>query len=316
MSHPALISVDWGTSTLRGSLLATDGTIIARSAEGPGVQPKPADGFEPVLAELTAAWRKDYGPLPVIMSGMIGSRQGWHEIPYLACPVTVSDLATHLHTIDSAPIGRIHIVPGLVLAPSGQPPEVMRGEETQILGALAADPALPGASARMFVLPGTHSKWVWTADGTIVKFATYMTGEIFAALRYHTILGRLMPDGPSMFDRSAFDRGVVAGAADGPPGALLNRVFATRTLGLFDAIAPHGLESYLSGVLIGAELAAATGIDKHRAITIIGNSQLSQSYHTAARLLRIDARLASPDCAARGHFAIAQNAGLLKATPP
>ena len=231
MSHPALISVDWGTSTLRAALLAPDGTIIAHSEEGPGIQPNPAGGFEPVLTQLTATWRNDYGPLPVIMSGMIGSRQGWHEVPYLACPATVSELAAHLHIVFSAAIGNLHFVPGLVFAPSGQPPEVMRGEETQIMGALAADRTLPGASARVFVLPGTHSKWAWTADGAIVKFVTYMTGEIFAVLRNHSILGRLMPDGPSPFDEPAFELGVTAGAADGPPGALLNRVVDQRLSG-------------------------------------------------------------------------------------
>ena len=313
MPTPALISVDWGTTNLRCTLLAADGSIAARREGGPGIQPPPPSGFAAVLAHETADWTPGPRPLPILMSGMIGSRQGWIEAPYLPCPAGAADLAANLTRIDAGSLGVIHLVPGMATAPTGRPPEAMRGEETQIVGALTDQSPSSQGGERLFVLPGTHSKWVSTSAGAITAFATYMTGEIFSALRHHTILGRLMPEGTAPFHAVAFKKGVTAGAVEGHPGALLNRLFATRTLGLFDQLAAAALESYLSGILIGAELAAAAS---HQSFTIIGNAQLSQRYGRAAEILELDANVAAPDCAARGHWHIATAAGLVKEPHP
>ena len=247
------------------------------------------------------------------MSGMIGSRQGWVEVPYLPCPCTQTELAAHLHRIDTPLLGAVHIVPGLAIAGPEKPPEVMRGEETQIIGALTTTAAK--ADPQLIVLPGTHSKWATVAHGAIMAFTTYMTGDVFAALRHHTILGRLMPEAPAAHNRSAFDQGVRAGATAGPPGALLHRIFATRTLALFDRLAPDARESYLSGLLIGAELATATAGTGGGPITVIGSARLSRSYLDAAAVLGLDAHAGQDDCAVRGHWAIARAAGLMKANP-
>ena len=312
MKSPALISVDWGTTTLRCVLLDRDGAILDRRDDGPGIQPPPPLGFAGTLGREIKAWAT--GPLPILMSGMIGSRQGWVEVPYLDCPAGAGELAKALHQLDAGPLGSIYIIPGLARTAANTPPEVMRGEETQIIGALSTG-ATPAHGQRLFVLPGSHSKWATTSDGAITSFATYMTGEVFAALRHHTILGRLMPQGETPFDAAGFDRGVDAGALSGHPGSLLNRLFATRTLGLFDRLPASALESYLSGLLLGAELATAAATSPG-ALTIIGSAKLSRNYLRAAQRLGFTADIAMPDCAPRGHWLIARAAGLLKATTP
>jgi 2-dehydro-3-deoxygalactonokinase len=311
MSLPALIAVDWGTSSLRATLVGRDGALLEHRSGGPGILAVAAGGFGAVLASVVGEWR---GAIPMLLSGMIGSRQGWVEAPYLACPAGGAEIAKALLAIDGGALGTVHIAPGLAVNVTGSAPDVMRGEETQIIGALHAT----GLSDGLFVLPGTHSKWVTVVDGRIVGFATFMTGEIFAALRHHTILGRLMPDGAELVDEMAFKRGVEAGAAEGPPGALLQRVFAARTLGLFGQLPAEALSSYLSGLLIGAELAAAI-VDRRRTsqFRIIGSAAaLTKRYRVAADVLTLDARLAPDDCAARGAWVLACASGLIESKMP
>ena len=143
-----------------------------------------------ILAAAVAPLRARHGPLPVLMCGMIGSRQGWAEAPYCRLPAGLAELAGSLHAMPGGR-QRIAIVAGVASLPADAAPDVMRGEETQVLGALAAMRLSDG----LFVLPGTHSKWVTVVDGRITAFKTYMTGEVFAAMKDHTILGRLMADG-------------------------------------------------------------------------------------------------------------------------
>ncbi len=314
MRQPALIAVDWGTSALRAALLARDGMPLAELTGGPGILAVPANGFGAVLGAFIRGWRTGHPALPILLSGMIGSRQGWVEVPYLACPSDVPRLSAALHPHGAGALGTVHIVPGLSVDPPGAAPDVMRGEETQIAGALHAT----GTSEGLFVLPGTHSKWVSVSNGQIVSFATYMTGEVFAALRHHTILGRLMPDDGGRVDTFAFKRGVEASAASGPPGALLHRIFATRTLGLFDRLPAASLASYLSGLLIGSEIAAACADNRpQRHITIVGSAPaLAEHYRAAASALGLEAHLAPADCAAHGAFVIARAAGLIEGSTP
>ena len=314
MRQPALIAVDWGTTALRAALLARDGTLLAELSGGPGILAVSTNGFGAALGAFIQGWRDQHGHLPILLSGMIGSRQGWVEVPYLACPADVALLAKSLLPHDAGAMGTVHIVPGLSVDPPGAAPDVMRGEETQIAGALHA----AGANEGLFVLPGTHSKWVNVSDGRIEGFATYMTGEVFAALRHHTILGRLMPDDGGRVDTFAFKRGVEASAAEGPAGALLHRVFATRTLGLFDRLPAASLASYLSGLLIGSEMSAAcTDKRAQRHFTIVGSAPaLAENYRAAASILALEARVAPADCAARGAFVIARAAGLVESSSP
>jgi 2-dehydro-3-deoxygalactonokinase len=297
MAQPQLIGLDWGTTSCRAYLIGADGSVLERLVDGPGILRVQNGAFGPALDAMIGGWPK----LPVILSGMIGSRQGWVEAPYAHCPAGADDIVTALASIAHADVG-IALVPGLSTE-NGEMPDVMRGEETQILGVLA----LSKNESGLFLLPGTHSKWAEVAGGRIVSFRTFMTGEVFGALKHHTILGRLMSDGES--DAEAFMRGVCEGAALGSAGALLNRIFATRTYGLTDKLADTALADYLSGLLIGAEVSEATRQTKG-AVTIIASPALAQRYTDALRLLGRSGTLAPDDCVAAGHWRIARAAGL------
>jgi 2-dehydro-3-deoxygalactonokinase len=294
----SLIGLDWGTTSCRAYLVGADGAVLERVADGPGILKVEGGAFGAALDAMIGRWDARF---PVVLSGMIGSRQGWREAPYAQCPAGPGDVVQALGRIDHA--GRtIALVPGLATENDGMP-DVMRGEETQIFGALA----LSGRDSGLFLLPGTHSKWAVVQDGRIVSFRTFMTGEVFGALKDHTILGRLMRDGA---DAEGFARGIKEGAALGSAGALLNRVFATRTYGLMDRLSAGALADYLSGLLIGAEVAEAVRQTKD-AVTIIASAALAQRYTEALRLLGCEGTLAPQDCVAAGHGRLARAAGLI-----
>lgn len=304
MTGPAvLIGVDWGTSQFRAFLLDDAGAVLDRSQGPHGIMTVKDGNFAGVLQNQIGGWLAQR-PLPVIMSGMIGSRQGWVEAPYVACPAGLDDLAAGLVRV---PFERaeLFLLPG-VESRGVTMRDVMRGEETQIFGALAS----PGSAHGRFVLPGTHSKWVRVEDDRITGFSTYMTGEIFAACRNHTILGRLM----SGYEPSpaAFARGVADGARAGTPGALLNRLFGVRTAGLFGEIAGAELAEYLSGLLIGAEVADA-GAGSGEVVGIVASDELEERYSRACGELGIRTQVLDSDLALAGQLAIARRAGLVSA---
>jgi 2-dehydro-3-deoxygalactonokinase len=227
---------------------------------------------------------------------MIGARQGWVEAPYAPCPAGLREIASAIVTIETRTLGRIGLVPGVCASERPDSPDVMRGEETQILGALAA----MGRSEGVFVLPGTHSKWARVEGGRIVSFATYMTGEIFSALKDHTILGRLMAGGAQ--DEAGFGEGVRKALQLQRPGDVLHAVFMTRTLGLFDRLAPHQLQDYLSGLLIGCEL--LSGARGAQSAIVIGSPALTARYCAAGALLGLALEAAPGDCAVLGQVAL------------
>jgi 2-dehydro-3-deoxygalactonokinase len=298
--QPRLIGLDWGTTSCRAYLIGADG-VLARVADGPGILRVENGAFGAALDTMIGAWIAAHGTLPVILSGMIGSRQGWREAPYVRCPAGADDIVIALAQVDHAG-STIALVPGLLTENDGMP-DVMRGEETQIFGALK----LAGTDDGLFLLPGTHSKWAEVAAGRIVSFRTFMTGEVFGALKDHTILGRLMRGDAR--DCAGFARGVREGAALRGGAALLNRIFATRTYGLTGRLADTALADYLSGLLIGAEVAEATK-DTRAAVTVIASPALAARYTDALRLLGCDSALASEDCAAAGHWRLARAADL------
>ena len=301
MAAPRFVSVDWGTTSFRAALVAADGSISATTESAAGIMSIAAQGFQPVLAREIAPWRKVHGNLPIIMSGMIGSRQGWVEARYLATPVDLGRLGTALTWVDGGELGRIALVPGIETRDGRGVPDVMRGEETQVLGALTAT----GRQDGLFVLPGTHSKWVTVEGGRLVRFQTFMTGEVFAALKGHTILGRMMSEATQPVDRVAFNSGVADGAGRGLAGDLLNRIFAARTRGLVDGWHSAQLESYLSGLLIGAEIAAAaTSASAKGGVTIIANEKLTALYGQAADVIGITLSQAVAAPAIAGHLAL------------
>jgi 2-dehydro-3-deoxygalactonokinase len=299
VSDAKLIGLDWGTTACRAYLIGAKGALLER-ASGPGILKVEQGAFGVWLDSMIGGWIATHGVVPIILSGMVGSRQGWREAPYARCPAGAQDLVTTLVRFEHDGLA-IALVPGLATE-NDRMPDLMRGEETQIVGALALSDRNDG----LFLLPGTHSKWAEVAGGRIVSFRTFMTGEVFGALKEHTILGRLMREG---VDAGGFARGVLEGAALGSAGALLNRLFATRSYGLMGQLPDTALADYLSGLLIGAEAAEATRTASG-AVTIIASTALAQRYTVALGRLGRENALAPEDCVAAGHWRLAQAAGL------
>ena len=281
---PQLLALDWGTSSLRAFLMR-QGQVIETRQSAHGIQHLPLPGragFEQAFAAIAGDWIRRWPQLPVVASGMVGSAQGWREAPYVRCPATVKALAEQNITVASGLGQDILIAPGVLFDEADELPDVMRGEEIQIAGALLQNPKWSERSC--IVLPGTHSKWAQIEDGKIVRFATYLTGELFAVLCANSILGRLLPaatEGKAETDAAAFEMGLAAARRSGP-GDLSHQIFATRTLGLTGRLAPASLADYLSGLLIGHELVSGlTGAGNELAavpLVMIGEPSLCQRY--------------------------------------
>ncbi|ULU23669.1 2-dehydro-3-deoxygalactonokinase [Dyella terrae] len=300
-----LIGLDWGTSSLRAFLFDAHGEVSERRHRTWGVRQLPHGGFAGALADVLAGWPTG---LPLLSAGMVGSRQGWLEVPYINAPADLGALAAGIRSVDAGDGRSLHIVPG-VRDVTG--PDVMRGEETQVFGALPSD----ATGERTLVLPGTHSKWVTTHDGRITHITTLMTGELFALLRHHSILSAVVSDGEnSDIDTEAFDAGVRAARDSGEAGALL-RLFSARTLVLDGQLSPTSVPSYLSGLMIGEEwrIASTQGwLHADAPPLLVGDTAQRTLYHRAAALFGIHPIDAADDAAARGLWRLAIAARLLE----
>jgi len=264
---PQLIAVDWGTSSLRGARLDETGRVLEEKSAPLGILNVPNGDFAGVFASQFSDWMKPAGTVCLI-SGMAGSRQGWAEAPYVTCPAGPDELARHLHWIER---DRIALVPGLSDT-QGDVPDVMRGEEVQIFGAMR----LAGLADGLFVLPGTHSKWATVRGGRVTGFRTSMTGEVYGLFAQHSILARTL-DANAPLDEAAFRRGVArAGNGEG----LLHNAFGVRALGLFGRLSPAESASYLSGLLIGEEL-RQQALTQGGEVIVIGASALVERYALA-----------------------------------
>jgi 2-dehydro-3-deoxygalactonokinase len=282
-----MIGVDWGTSTFRAYRLDRDGTILARHENAQGIMRVANADFADALTAAIGSWFA-LGEDRVLLAGMIGSRQGWHEVPYLRCPAGPGELACGLAEV-RFPAARVKLIPGLATVDAAGVPEVMRGEETQIAGLVDR---IGGSGVAC--LPGTHSKWARIEAGRVSGFTTYLTGETFAALCEHTILGRMMRRGGGHV-QAAFDRGLARAAT---AGSLLHHLFGVRTLGLFDELSEDDAASYLSGLLIGHELQAA--LPEGALVHLIGAPELCGLYARAIEAAGGRARIEDEDAAARG----------------
>jgi 2-dehydro-3-deoxygalactonokinase len=252
--------------------------------------------FAQAFTAITQGWPA----LPVLACGMVGSQHGWREAPYAPCPADAAALARQALRLDE----RIRILPGLMH--DAAQPDVMRGEETQIVGALALHPEL--AEQSCLVLPGTHSKWARVEAGRVTGFATHMTGELYALLRQHSVLARLMPaDAASPPSSQAFLAGVEAARAD---GALSHQLFAVRTLGLFKRLPPEQLPDYLSGLLIGHEIAHELAAGAPARLALVGDPALCARYGLALGRFGIAAPLQLDNTAPAGLWRLAQTLGL------
>jgi len=303
----ALIGVDWGTTSARAYRLDSSGRVLDRRSAPLGIQHVQDGRFADALDRLIGEWRDD--PAPRIAAGMIGSRQGWIEAPYVSCPADLRMLAQRLTHVPDA---RLSIVPGITTRDDWGIPDVMRGEETQLLGAIP-----PDAHRALAVLPGTHSKWAQLSEGSVLDFRTYMSGELFAVLLGHSILGRLADrvDPPSSAIGAAFRRGVSRGLA---PGALAHDIFGARTLALHGDLAGAEVAEWLSGLLIGREInqarswARTCGLDAEP-VHIVGSADLCGRYGAALEQCGWTVAETRSDAAAMGLWRIATAARMVEA---
>jgi 2-dehydro-3-deoxygalactonokinase len=305
---PQLIALDWGTSNLRASLLDPSGHSLEHRQSAMGVMKVPAGAFGFAVVELCGDWMKAHR-LPMIASGMVGSRQGGKEAPYLSCPATLKQAALHLTKVefDDPVMGKhsVYIVPGLKCIDEHAQTDVMRGEETQIWGA-----QLPPSS--ICVLPGTHSKWIWLdASGNFENFKTFMTGEMYSLLTQHSILGRLMhiPGTGAPLKLDEFLRGVSLGVSG--HAEFLHTLFAARTKGLMGHLNATELPDFLSGILIGAEIGSASA-QAVAQVHLLGEGSLCERYKQAFQHQGIAVVNVGEEATTKGQWLIALEAGLVK----
>ena len=293
----ALIAIDWGTSSFRAWALGPRGEVLAETRAGQGILAVPGGDFDAAFETALVPWLNN--DVPVIAAGMITSRNGWVETPYLPLPLNAEALASAL-VRHRTRLGReVHFVTGAASDMAGDFPDVMRGEETEVIGQTAS-----GGGDGLYILPGTHSKWVRVEGGAITAFQTCMTGETFDILMKHSILGRLTEPGD---DAEAFSRGLSAARA---PGALMARAFAARSLVLAGRLGPGSIADYLSGLLIGDEIRA--GLEQAAGpVTIIGRGDLAARYARAFAAFGQEATIAPEGMNRRGLFEIAQRGGLI-----
>ncbi|AEK63811.1 2-dehydro-3-deoxygalactonokinase [Collimonas fungivorans Ter331] len=330
-----LIALDWGTSSLRAYRLGAHGQTLELRALPCGIMQLPAAAsgdkaaleadFEAAFEQACGDWLRAEPGTPVIAAGMVGSRQGWLEVPYLEVPIAVDRIGASLSLLRNRHGQPIHLVPGLI--ENAMLPNVMRGEETQVVGVLNALNQDTAETDVLIGLPGTHSKWVQIRRAgklcQLAHFDTFMTGEVFAALSGHTILGRGMQAGEGKdkddagAGQQAFERGaLVARSAAGQAG-VLSTIFSTRTLGLTGVLDGAGQREYLSGLLIGHEIAALQAMLREQGrqpsqVMLVGEAGLCARYTQVLRAYDFGAVEVVAQATERGLWQLALTAGLLK----
>ena len=263
------IAVDWGTSNMRAWAIR-DGAVLAEKRSDKGMGSLTPDAFEAALLEVIEPWLGQHR-VPLVACGMVGAKQGWSEAAYANVPCPPVGMGAVRPEVTDARID-VAILPGLS---QDDPADVMRGEETQIAGYLAKDPEFDG----ILCLPGTHTKWVQISAGEVVSFRTFMTGELFALISKQSVLRHSVGSG---WDAAAFETAVAD--AMSRPEAMANRLFTLRAEGLLKGLGPEAATARLSGLLIGAELAAARPYWLGQNIVLIGAPKLSAHYATALAL--------------------------------
>ena len=320
-----LIGLDWGSSSLRAYLLGLGGRIVHEISLPLGIMPVRQSlrlsnsnvdlAFQSAIDNAIGEWIRDYPSLPIVAAGMIGSSHGWKEVPYQNAPFDIHHLGSHLDELRTSSGMIVHIVPGIVKR-FGLP-NVMRGEETQILGVWATESGSNEMEEMLIGLPGTHSKWCFLRGSHIMDFETFMTGELYAVVCQHTILGQTMSgsaDGLS----PAFDRGVqVAGSTNGLVG-ILSTMFSVRSFHLVGQLPSEEQAEYLSGLLIGHEIQGVLRWMESKGfsrkcfprIRLSGDSSLCMRYRRALALSGIDDAVTASNTSAIGLWQVAIQAGL------
>jgi len=268
MGAASFVAGDWGTSHLRLFLCDHDGLMLD-SADGPGAATA-AGRFADIFERLLAPWQRRHGPLPAVLCGMVGSSIGWVQAPYVRCPAIAEQITDACVPLRD---GSVHIVPGLSCRNRFNAPDFLRGEETQILGALGIDAKLRHGQ-HLLCLPGTHTKWVMLKDGAVEEFLTAPTGELFALLRDHSEV-------ETVAGGAAFEQGL-AQFNQFPRAQLLHRLFECRARRLNGELTAPATAAFLSGLLIASDIAGAlqslASSVTAPTVHVIGSSELTRLY--------------------------------------
>lgn len=294
------IGIDWGSTNARAMLFDAGGTLREEREAPLGAKNVAAGEYRAAFHQLTSRWRAQHGPVPALLSGMVGSRHGWLEVPFLDCPATLPQLPRALRAVPG--VDNVWIVPGLAVTQPQR--DVMRGEELQLLGI--------GAAARQFdwvCIPGTHSKWIRAGWPEVREFQTAMTGEVFAAIAEHTLFAKIIPTGKAAgpaFDERAFLDGVTRSAAD---HGLLAELFGVRADFLLAGTPASSVADRISGLLIGSEIrhmfSVVTGKPQ---VALLASPSTEPRYVCALRFLGIEVTpLEVKQTTARGFAALMQH---------
>jgi 2-dehydro-3-deoxygalactonokinase len=294
MTESLFIAGDWGTTNLRLYLCQYKSSqplnILATQA-GPGVS-QVSNNFEQIFFDLAGDWLEEYGPMPVILSGMVGSNIGWQTAPYIDCPASAEQIVRGRTAFQARDI-EFSIISGLkTLNPLGTP-DLMRGEELQLLGWIRTATGPEADMAQLVVLPGTHNKWALVKGGKIETFVTALTGELYALLQNHSVL--IGNAESADFSADIFLQGVKV-ATTLESGQLLQALFATRSRQVTGELSELYASSYLSGLLIGSDVVGSLGLMEKRmdgisSVDLIGESALSHCYQLALESVGVKAEL-------------------------
>jgi 2-dehydro-3-deoxygalactonokinase len=320
-SSPRVVALDWGTSSQRAWLLGQDGRVldVRRPDQGllsvtrnldHGDTAALARAYEDVFWRTCGAWLEEHPGLPTLACGMVGSRQGWREAGYLTVPVSLELTAEDLTAVEHR-AGLAHLVPGLRVptAAGGPPGDVIRGEETQVVGILDGlpDPDEPVT----LVLPGTHTKWVSVRDRKVTTFTTSTAGELYGLVLEHGILGRTAA--PAVPDDAAFRRGAATAASGRGP---LVELFGARVLVLEGLLRASSVPDYVSGVLIADEVSHLLPmLDDPGRVVLCGAEDLGRRYAGVLSAVGVDSEVVAEDATVRGLWKIAVSTGLVTRGP-
>lgn len=297
MTEPAFVAVDWGTSSFRLWLVDRTGHVLAERRSDEGMMAAAKTGFLGVLQSHLAAVRAPEH-VPVLVCGMAGARTGWVEAGYVDTPAPLSAVLKQAARVPGE-ARDIRILPGIAQRDT-KAPDVMRGEETQLLGALG----LEAAGEALACMPGTHSKWVRVKDGTVAQFSTFMTGELFSVVSRETILSLAVAGADEAEDVASFKAAVKA--AFEAPAFAANLLFGARSRQLLFGGTPAAARETLSGTFIGVELAAGlSGTVPKVGVTLIASGRLAMLYRLAFDALKVDVNPIDADEAVRRGLSMA-----------
>lgn len=281
----SLIAIDWGTTRARAFLIGADGEVKQRRSADRGIQSVASGGFPAAFEEIAGELRWAEPEAAVLLAGMVGSRNGWIEAPYVACPASAEAIASAALPVTLEDGSAARILPGLSCDEGAF--DVMRGEETLIVGL--------GLQDGMVCLPGTHSKWAEIRGGRITRFASFMTGEIFGLLRQHSILARLADEPTGTDAATGLQRGLAAARRD---GGVLNTAFAARTEVLAGRMSGGEVGPYLSALLVAEEVRGAIArLGRPETVDLVAEGAVADSYRSALDAAGLSFRVTTPEAA-------------------